>query len=270
MAGPGLTGGAALVAGMAGIAALPAIADDLWVGRFTAADSEIPAPWAVQRLDEKVAPTRYALRVWDGVPAIEAHAKRSMALLGRPLEVDLSRTPILCWQWRVDAPLVTADMKTKAGDDYAARLYVSFAIPSAQMGFGTRMKLSLARSIWGGQVPDAALNYVWDNKHPVGTFADNAYTERSRMVVLRSGAGVAGRWVRERRDVRADFRRAFGELDGRVSGIAVAADTDNTGEEAHAGFADFRFVAAEGDCPAPTQEGAPGTSLAPAADAREH
>ena len=59
------------------------------------------------------------------------------------------------------------------------------------------------------------------------------------------------RWVRERRDLRADFRRAFGELDGRLTGIAVAADTDNTGEEAHAGFADFRFVAAEADCPPP-------------------
>jgi hypothetical protein len=71
------------------------------------------------------------------------------------------------------------------------------------------------------------------------------------MWVLRSGAGEAGRWVRERRDLRADFRRAFGELDGRLTGIAVAADTDNTGEEAHAGFADFRFVAAEADCPPP-------------------
>lgn len=244
--------------------ALPAAAETLWVGRFAAgesADAAIPAPWAVQQLDSKVAPTRYALRSWDGVHAIEAHAKKSMALLGRPLAVDLARTPILCWQWRVDAPLATADMTTKAGDDYAARVYVSFAIPPAQMSFATRAKLSIARSIWGDHVPDAALNYVWDNRHPVGTLRDNAYTDRTRMLVLQSGAAAAGRWVRERRDVRADFRRAFGELDGRLTGIAVAADTDNTGEEAHAGFADFRFVAAEADCPAPESE----ASAAPAA-----
>lgn len=242
------------IAGLLLAIALPAAAETVWIGRFTAGDISdvaIPAPWAVQQLDSKVAPTRYALRSWDGVYAIEAHAKKSMALLGRPLEVDLARTPILCWQWRVDAPLVTADMTTKAGDDYAARVYVSFAIPPAQMSFGTRAKLSIARSIWGDHVPDAALNYVWDNRHPVNTLRDNAYTERTRMLVLQSGAAAAGRWVRERRDVRADFRRAFGELDGRLTGIAVAADTDNTGEEAHAGFADFRFVSAEADCPPP-------------------
>ena len=31
-----------------------------------------------------------------------------MALLGRPLDVDLEATPQLCWLWRVDAPLATA------------------------------------------------------------------------------------------------------------------------------------------------------------------
>lgn len=231
-------------------ACFPAAAETVWIGRFPAGEAGIPTPWVVQQLDAKVAPTRYTLRIWDGVPAIEAHAKKSMALLGRPVEIDLARTPFLCWQSRIDAPLVTADMAHKAGDDYAARIYVSFSIPPAQMSFGTRAKLSIARSIWGDHVPDAAINYVWDNKHPIGTLADNAYTDRTRMLVLRSGAAAAGHWVQERRNVRDDFRRAFGELDGRITGVAVAADTDNTGEEAHAGFADFRFVSDERQCEA--------------------
>jgi hypothetical protein len=103
-------------------------------------------------------------------------------------------------------------------------------------------------------VPDAALNYVWDNKHPVGTLQDNAYTDRTRMLVLRSGNGKAGAWVQERRHVGKDFQRAFGDVGGKLSGIALASDTDNTGEEAHAGFADFRFVAADESCPAPSSE----------------
>ena len=36
-----------------------------------------------------------------------------------------------------------------------------------------------------------------------------------------------------------------------MSGLAIASDTDNTGEKAHAGFADFRFVENEAACPAP-------------------
>ena len=116
------------------------------------------------------------------------------------------------------------------------------------MGFATRTKLSLARSIYGNQVPDAAINYVWDNTHPIGTLQNNAYTDRARMLVLRSGAGKAGGWVQERRDVTKDFQRAFGDISGRLSGLAIASDTDNTGETAHAGFADFRFVAKDEEC----------------------
>ena len=76
----------------------------------------------------------------------------------------------------------------------------------------------------------------------------HVYTDRARMLVLRSGAAEVGRWVHERRNVLEDFQRAFGDLNGQLKSIALASDTDNTGEAAHAGFADFHFVANESDC----------------------
>ncbi|MBI5108808.1 MAG: DUF3047 domain-containing protein [Rhodocyclales bacterium] len=225
-----------------------AAAAPIWVGRFDTTATEIPAPWRVEMPNRNAPPTRYRLRLWDGVPAIEAHAAQSMALLARPLAIDLAATPVLCWRWRVDAPLKSADMNTKAGDDYAARVYLSFAVPPDTLGAGERLALGAARMLYGGEIPDAALNYLWDNRHPIGTWQANAYTDRARMLVLRSGAGDAGRWVSERRDVGADFRRAFGHAPQGLTGLALASDTDNTGETAHAGFADFRFVAAGDDC----------------------
>ncbi|MCF8208953.1 MAG: DUF3047 domain-containing protein [Rhodoferax sp.] len=227
-------------------------AETVWVGRFSAGDPDIPEPWVLQHLSDKFPPTRYLLRQWDGVVAIEATAVRSMALLGRTLTVDLQKTPILCWLWRVDAPLKSADLAKKSGDDYAARVYLTFTVPPDQLGFGTRAKLSLARSIYGNQVPDAALNYVWDNRYPVGTVQDNAYTDRVRMWVLRTGAEKAGTWVQERRNLALDFAQAFGGIHGRLTGLALASDTDNTGEDARAGFADFRLVSSEMECPAPS------------------
>ena len=229
-----------------------AAAESLWVGRFSSDSDAIPDPWQVERIDERVPATRYAVRKWDGVNAIEARARKSMALLARAMDVELSRTPYLCWMWRIEAPLATADMTKKEGDDYAARVYLNFEVPADQMSFSTRAKLALARSIFGGRVPDAAINYVWDNRQPVETLQNNAYTDRARMIVLRSGGGVAGRWVSERRNVRDDFRRAFGEFDARLHSMALAADTDNTGEDAHSGFADFRFVTKESECPEPS------------------
>ena len=208
----------------------------------------VPPPWQVIQLDKKVAPTDYRVNHWDGVSAIEATAEHSMALLARSVEIDLNHTPVLCWCWRVDAPLVKADMATKAGDDYAARVYVSFAMPPDEIGFLLRAKLKLARIIYGDAVPDAAINYVWDNRYPVGTRKPNAYTDRTHMIVVESGVANAGHWVVERHDLQQDEIAEFGSKQARMIQLAVASDTDNTGERAHAGFADFHFVKRDAVC----------------------
>lgn len=224
------------------------------VGRFNAAPgaasapSALPSPWQVIRLDQRVPATRYRVMLWDGVAAVEAVANASMALLARPVALDLARTPILCWRWRIDAPLITADMETKQGDDYAARVYLSFKLAPEAMSFATRAKLAVARGIYGDHVPDAALNYVWDNRYPIGTRRPNAYTDRTHMLVLRSGPSQAGAWVTERRDVFADAVAAFGTDRLHATQLAIAADTDNTGERARSGFADLHFVARNQEC----------------------
>ena len=109
------------------------------------------------------------------------------------------------------------------------------------------MALSLARSRFGPAVPDAAINYVWDNRQPAGSEHPNAYTGRTTMIVKRSGAAEAGRWMAERHDVAADIRRLHGP-GARVVQLAVAADTDDTGEKAHSGFAALHAVAADEPC----------------------
>ncbi|MEJ7137126.1 DUF3047 domain-containing protein [Amphibiibacter pelophylacis] len=227
---------------------LPAAAQAVDVGRFKESSGAPPAPWRLQTLNDKLAPTHYALRDWDGVNAIEAKAKASMALMARPLSVDLAKTPVLCWRWRVDAPLKNADLRTKEGDDYAARVYITFKIKPEALDFATRAKLRIGRAIFGDQLPDAAINYVWDNRYPVGTREPSAYTDRVRLIVARSGAADAGHWVDERHDVLADATQAFGPDIAAARQLAVASDTDNTGEEAHAGFADLHFVARDAPC----------------------
>lgn len=218
------------------------------VGRFDATAATPPAPWRLVPLGERILPTRYSVQRWDGVMAIEARADRSMALMARPLAVDLKQTPVLCWRWRVDDVLQKADMTRKSGDDYAARVYVALKLPPRALGLGLRAKLALARSIYGDHVPDAALNYVWDNRHPQGMIQANAYTDRTQMIVMRTGRQEIGRWVNERRDVLVDARQLFGDFDHEAASLAVASDTDNTGEQARAGFADLHFVARDHPC----------------------
>jgi len=222
--------------------------ESVWLDHFTRESAAVPAPWRVVQLNAQVTPTLYRVRRWDGVMAIEASADHSMALLARPLQADLQRTPVLCWRWRVDAPLLKADMATKAGDDYAARVYVSFSLPGSELDYLTRAKLALARAIYGDAVPDAVINYVWDNRYPVGTRKPNAYTDRSRNIVAETGAANAGKWVVARHDVQRDMLSEFNSAQARLIQISVATDTDNTGERAHAGFADFHLVGRNDAC----------------------
>jgi Protein of unknown function (DUF3047) len=220
----------------------PAVAAT-WLGRFDVGLE----PWAELRFATDRPANTWALRRWDGEHALEVRSEAAMSLMARAVDIDLARTPVLCWRWRIERVLERADLTRKAGDDQAARVYLGLALPPERLGLGDRLALRLARSRFGPDVPDAAINYVWDNRQPVGSEHPNAYTSRTTLVVLRSGAAEAGRWVTERRDVAADVRRLHGP-GVRLVQLAVAADTDDTGERAHSGFAGLHFVAADEPC----------------------
>lgn len=220
--------------------------ESLAVGTFSreTEPGKSPGGWELFLPNPSAPPTRYTLERDNDVMVVRADADRSMAGLLRKVNVDPSRMPFLCWRWKIAAPLRGADMATKPGDDYAARLYVLYDYDTDKLSWDLRAKLALVRGLYGVEVPAAALNYVWDNRYPPGTVRPNAYTDRTLMWVLRSGAGEARRWVTEVRDVAADFRAAFGEEEvPPVSGVVIATDTDNTGEQATAWFGDIRFAA---------------------------
>lgn len=218
-----------------------------------AAETEVPAfskmspggairGWSVLKPAPNASDTRYSLTPDAGTTVLKAEADQAMSGLISPVRVDIRQYPLLRWRWKIAAPLKTADMTQKSGDDYAARIYVMFDYPIEKLPFGTRTKLKLAETFYGQKIPTAALNYIWDNNHPVGTIQPNPYTDRARMIVLRSGATQAGQWVTETRNLAQDFRAAFGEDAPDVVAVALATDTDNTGESAVAWYGDIEFL----------------------------
>jgi Protein of unknown function (DUF3047) len=233
---------AALLASLAGAAL--ANAGIIWIGDF----KNGLTGWTVQRLNKKVPATRFTATTIGGKNAVEAKAVKSMALLTRKVAVDLTQTPVLCWQWRVSGALKSADITKKSGDDQAARVYVGLKLPANSMSLGTKAKLATARAQGGASIPDGALNYVWDNKFAVGTARANVYTNRARIVVMQTGNSQAGQWVSERRDVAADVEKQFKTKQGKVTFIAISADTDNTGETVTAWFANIHMVGAGQSC----------------------
>ena len=65
------------------------------VGDFASSSETPPHPWQVVHLNPKVPATRYRALQWDGRAAVQAQADASMALLARPLTVDLQAAPVL-------------------------------------------------------------------------------------------------------------------------------------------------------------------------------
>lgn len=188
--------------------------------------------------------TRYAL-VRDGdAVVVRADADASASGLVYRLDAPLASRPRLAWRWKVADVVAGGDPRRKDGDDYAARVYVTFRYDPGRVSALDRAKYGLAKQLNGEYPPHAGLTYVWDARLPVGTVLPNAYTDRVRMIVVRSGTADAGRWVDESRDVLEDYRRAFGEEPPPVSGIAVMTDTDQTGGRATAWYGDLRFLPA--------------------------
>jgi hypothetical protein len=222
-------------------ALLPALAaEPLAPGRFSAlAPGGLPEGWEPFSFSRFPRHTVYRLAAGDGVTVLRAEADASVSALLRPFSADPRAYPLMRWRWKVENLLEKGDIRRREGDDFPARIYVLFDYDPERLSFADRAKILLARVIYGARVPAAALCYVWDSRAAPGTIVPNAYTDRVRMVVVRSGAADLGRWVAEERDLARDFRAAFGEDPPAISGIAIAADTDNTGERAVAWFGDI-------------------------------
>jgi hypothetical protein len=203
----------------------------------------LPAGWTPLTFRKIARYTRYSLMDAEGGHVVKAEADASASGLIRRTDLDPREHRLLRWRWRVERLLDKADMRTKQGDDYPARIYVAFAYDRARASFGQRIRYEAARLIYGEYPPHAGLNYVWDGKAEVGTTMPNAFTERVRMVVVESGPARLGRWLSYERDILADYRRAFGEDPPRISGVAIMTDTDGTRESAVAYYADISIAA---------------------------
>jgi hypothetical protein len=153
--------------------------------------------------------------------------------------------PILRWRWKVDNVYSKADPHTKQGDDYPLRVYVIFEYDPAKAGLAQRTMYGLAKKIYGEYPPVASLNYVWASQNIATPFFDNPYTDRAKMIPLRSGTEQLGQWVEEEVNILADYRRIFGGDPPASASLAIMNDSDNTGEAAvsHMEFIEVRSIA---------------------------
>jgi Protein of unknown function (DUF3047) len=231
-----------LVAGIV-VAEVPAL---LEVGKFSAAPvgQALPDGWKPLTFKKIPKQTAYELIKDGDAVVVKAVSDASASGLTKAVNIDPKEYPIVRWRWKVENVLKHSDVTRKDGDDYPARLYITFAYDPDKVSLGKKLKFKTGQALFG-DIPIGALNYIWDTNTPIGTIVENAYTDFAQMVVVESGMQKIGQWVSEERNIYVDYKQAFGEEPPLMNGVAIMTDTDNTKEQATAYYGDIQFAKVE-------------------------
>ncbi|MBL7180717.1 MAG: DUF3047 domain-containing protein [Desulfobacterales bacterium] len=239
-----LSTGIACLLLLAGFSLLRAQATDIIeVGKFSTANAgmDLFSVWKPLTFKKIKQHTSYNLVEDNGVTVVKATSNASASGLIRKIEIDPKLYPVLTWRWKVTKIYEKGDVTKKEGDDYPARIYITFKYEPGNLGFFEKLKYETAKTLYGEYPPIAALNYIWASKAPEGTIVPNPYTDRTMMIVVQSGTQKLNNWVEEARNVYEDYKKAFGEEPPHISGVAIMTDSDNTKESSVAFYGDIIF-----------------------------
>jgi hypothetical protein len=199
-------------------------------------DNSDESKWIHQSLGN-IKRTSYSLAEKEnGDIVIEAVSENSASGLVVPIRADTKTYPIIEWSWWIESVLEKGDLTRKDGDDYPARIYITFDYPVSDLSFGDRIRYRALRIFTSFDVPTRAINYIWANKADVGTIAPNPFTDWVQMIAVQSGNEKAGTWQVETRNIYDDYREAFGEEPPPITGIQIMTDSDNTNSSARAKY----------------------------------
>jgi hypothetical protein len=181
---------------------------------------------ALKRWEEKVFKDKvlYSIKLEQRQGFLHAFAHSAASGIVYRLKFDPKKEPLISWKWRIlrfpDKSSAGVDTGWVEKDDYAARFYVIFP------------KLNI--------LAIKSLEYVWDKTLPEGTILTNPYFKNIKIIVIESGEKNLNNWVYEERNVREDFKKAFGREPSIVGAIAVMTDSDNSLSTAEAEYDEIK------------------------------
>ncbi|GLC98076.1 hypothetical protein Tamer19_74850 [Cupriavidus sp. TA19] len=206
---------------------------------FSAAQraGQLPVGWQPWTINRNKIPTRYAMAEIDQRVVVHAQAESSASGLYVPLH---DRDPgMVRWSWKTSGIIRNADNSHGPREDAPLRLFVAFDGDKGSLPLKDQLMYEMARLTTGREMPYATLMYIWGGKRPEGSVVANPHTDRVRMIVVDSGTKHANEWRCHERDLRADYRKAFGTDPGRVVAVGIMTDTDNTKSKAESWYGDI-------------------------------
>jgi len=136
------------------------------------------------------------------------------------------------WSWSVDQSVPATNLARKGGDDRNISIYFVF-LPQAD---AQRLEgAGLLRLQRNANV--RILQYAWGGNHGRGEILPSPYAPGQGVTVALRQAGTGAH--SETVNLARDFRAAFGGRPGALVGVAVSADSDDTGTAIRASVSDL-------------------------------
>ena len=210
--------------------AIPVLADDkkvsansAWCENFDNVQSNgLPVNWQVEGKKFRVPVTQCAAKG----SVLEVRCNQSTGGIAAEIKgVDLNKTPIMRWRWRVLSYPNQADGRVRSRDDQPVALYLAME---------------------AGRIAKNSIAYRWEGLTPVGFHGKTKYAGilTVNFIAMRNQKTKAGEWVTETRNVAEDFKRIYGTVPTRF-GISVNGNSQYTKSSSVAEIDFIEFIPAK-------------------------
>src|SRR5512139_3817849 len=108
--------------------------DIIEVGKFSEATvgQGLPDGWKPLAFKKIEKHTTYTLVKDGNTVVVKAVAEASASGLTREVKINPKEYPVVQWRWKVTNILKKGDVRRKEGDDYPARIYITFEYDSSK------------------------------------------------------------------------------------------------------------------------------------------
>ncbi|MBW8721290.1 MAG: DUF3047 domain-containing protein [Polaromonas sp.] len=199
--------------------------------------------WEIFRVPGKQ-PASYSYVRHEGRDAVLAKAEASGSILRHRHRIEPDQLGLVRFSWNVPNAGAGANLTLPQLDDVPVRVVLAFEGDRSRLSMKNSLLSELSRLLTGEEMPFATLVYSWSRVNQPGEVVVNERTDRIRKIVVDSGDHGYNEWRSYERDIRADYRKAFGEDPGALLSFAVFTEGEKHEGQLQAFYGPLKLVPA--------------------------
>jgi len=199
--------------------------------------------WEIFRVPGKSS-TRYSYVQHAGRDAVRAQADATGSILRHRHRIEPAELGRISFSWNVPPPGAQANALLGELEDVPVRVVLAFDGDRSRFSLKNTMLSELSLLLTGEELPFATLIYAWSRVNKPGEVVINDRTDRIRKLVVNSGDQGYNEWLTYERDIRADYRKAFGEDPGALLSFAVFTEGEKNEGQLQAFYGPLKLLPA--------------------------